>query len=207
MTEPSQSGAHATDGRAPALKEWAVIVHALLAGEQVVDVRKGGLHEDGRHFGVQADRFWLLPTAEHQRAELLKRAYRHWIDLAPAVPVGAPVIVPGWAEVVDVATVSEPEHLDALDGKLVWTLDYAASRLRWKRRDPLFVLVLRAHRLREPLTVAWRDDYGGCTSWVALDGLPADPASVPSEPALSDVAFDARRKGVRDALAAELWRR
>ena len=36
----------------PALKEWAAIVHALLEGEQIVDVRKGGLHEDGRHFGV-----------------------------------------------------------------------------------------------------------------------------------------------------------
>jgi hypothetical protein len=36
---------------------------------------------------------------------------------------------------------------------------------------------------------------------VTLAGLPDDPASVPSEPALSDVAFEARRKGVLDALA------
>ena len=48
---------------APALKEWAAIVHALLEGEQIIDVRKGGLHEDGRHFGVETRRCWLSPTA------------------------------------------------------------------------------------------------------------------------------------------------
>ncbi|GIU88817.1 MAG: hypothetical protein KatS3mg009_3332 [Acidimicrobiia bacterium] len=190
---------------APALKEWAVVVHALLAGEQVVDVRKGGLREEGRHFGLPARRFWLYPTAEHQRAELLKPAYRHWVDLAAASPAGEPVTVPGWAEVTDVATVTEPEHLAALDGKEIWTLDYAASRLRWKRRDPLWVLVLRAYRLDTPLTVEWDPSYGGCTSWVTLAGLPADPGTRASQPALSDVAFEGRRKGVRDALPPECW--
>jgi hypothetical protein len=185
---------------APAYKEWATIVHALLSGEQVLDVRKGGLHEDGRHFAVQATRFWLYPTAEHQRAELLEEPYRHWIDLAPAAPVGEPVQLPGWADVVRVATITEPEQLDAIASKLVWTSDYAESRLHWKKRDPLHVLALRAHRLVEPVTVPWRDEYGGCTSWVELVGLPADPASLPSVPALSDVAFNARLTGAVDSL-------
>jgi hypothetical protein len=187
---------------APAYKEWAVVVHALLAGEQVVDVRKGGLHEAGRHFGLHATRFWLYPTGEHQRAELLAAPYRHWIDLSPAAPVGEPVRIDGWADVDHAAAITEPEQLDALAYKLVWTPDYAQARLRWKRRDPLWVLVLRAHRLLEPVTVPWNDAYGGCTSWVELDGLPDDPASLPSEPALSDVAYRARAQGVLDALPA-----
>ncbi len=45
-----------------------------------------------------------------------------------------------------------------------------------------------------------RDEYRGCSSWVYLDGLPDDPAALPSEPVLSDTAFEARRKGVVDAL-------
>lgn len=184
----------------PAFKEWAVIVQALLTGEQIVDVRKGGLREDGRHFGLHADRFWLYPTSEHQRPELLKPAYRHWIDLAPGSPVGSEITVPGWAEVVAHATVTEPEALTAIDDKLIWTLDYAESRLRWKKRDPLWVLALRVHRLAEPITVAWDEAYGGCTSWVDLGGLPDDPAAVPAEPALSDTAFDARLAGLADAL-------
>src|SRR3954451_5277951 len=83
---------------APALKEWAAIVHALLEGEQVIDVRKGGLREDGRHFEVEARRVGLNPAAEHQKAELLKPAYRHWIELAAAAPVGEPITIAGWVD-------------------------------------------------------------------------------------------------------------
>ncbi len=191
---------------APALKEWAAIVHALLEGEQIVDVRKGGLREDGRHFDLPATRFWLSPTAEHQRAELLKPAYAHWIDLADASPVDGPITVAGWADVVDVATITEPVHVEALESKLIWTGDYVESRFKWKQRDPLWVLVLRVHLLEEPLTIGWRDEYGGCTSWIDYDGLPADPATVPSHVVLSDVAFEAKRKGIREALPEECWR-
>jgi hypothetical protein len=61
------------------------------------------------------------------------------------------------------------------------------------------------HRLAEPITVAWDESYGGCTSWVTYDGLPADPASLPGEKVLSDVAFDAKHKGLRDSLPEECW--
>ena len=196
-------------GSTPALKEWAVIVHALLAGEQVIDLRKGGIREeprtagDGRtrrDFAVPSGRAWLYPTTEHQRADLLRPAYRHWLDLVPAAPVGEPITLHGWADIVAVAQISEPEHLEALDGKTIWTAEYASSRLHWKAREPLWVLVLRAHRLEEAIVVPWDAAYGGCTSWVDLAGLPADPSELPSEPALSDVAFEARAKGVADAL-------
>jgi hypothetical protein len=186
----------------PAFKEWAVIVHALLDGEQIIDVRKGGLHEDGRHFDLQSTRFWLYPTSEHQKPELLKDPYRHWIDLAPAAPVGEAIRIDGWADVDHAAEISEPEQLEALASKLIWTPEYAQSRLGWKPRDPLWVLVLRVHRLLEPITVPWSDTYGGCTSWVELAGLPDDPESVPSELALSDVAFEGRLKGTLEALPA-----
>jgi hypothetical protein len=185
---------------APALKEWAVVVHALLEGEQILDVRKGGLHEDGRHFGVHANRLWLYPTAEHQESELVRSPYRHWLDLAPSSPVGEPIRIDGWADVERVATITEQGQLDAIASKLIWTDDYAASRFNWKKRDPLWVLALRVHVLDESVTVPWRDEYGGCTSWVDLDGLPDDPALLPSQPALSDVAFEARLNGAVDAL-------
>src|SRR3977135_2634103 len=105
---------------APALKEGAVVGHARLEGEQILDVRKGGLHEDGRHFAVQSNRLWLYPTAEHQKAELLKEPYRHWIDLASASPGGEAIRLDAWADVVAVATITEAEQLDAIASKLVW---------------------------------------------------------------------------------------
>jgi len=186
----------------PAFKEWAVVVRALLSGEQILDVRKGGLHEDGRHFDVQARRLWLYPTAEHQRAELLKPAYQRWIDDSPASPPGEPIRIYGWADVVGVATLTEPEALEKIASKFIWTYDYAESRLKWKKRDPLWVLALRAYRLVEPITVPWREEYGGCTSWVELDGLPDDPTALDTYQLLTDESFDARRKLVENDLPA-----
>ena len=59
--------------------------------------------------------------------------------------------------------------------------------------------------LKWGITVPWDEAYGGCTSWVDLGGLPADPAAAPSHPALSDVAFAAKQKGVRESLPAACW--
>jgi hypothetical protein len=177
----------------PAFKEWAIVVRALLEGEQILDVRKGGLREDGRHFDLHATRVWLYPTAEHQKPELVKPAYRHWVDeTVAAAPPDKSIRIEGWADVVAVATITDPGDLAKLASRFIWTSGYAESRLSWKRRDPLWVLALRAHQLVDPITVPWREEYGGCTSWVDLDGLPADPTSVPSEPALSDESFAAR---------------
>jgi hypothetical protein len=177
----------------PALKEWAVVVRALLGGEQILDLRKGGIREEGRHFALHSTRVWLYPTAEHQQPDLVRPAYRRWIEDAERdAPADRAIRIEGWADIVGVARLTEPDDLAKIDGKFIWTGDYAASRLNWKRRDPLWVLALRAHRLAQPVTVPWREEYGGCTSWVDLDGLPDDPASVASEPALSDGAFEAR---------------
>jgi hypothetical protein len=186
----------------PALKEWAAVVRALLAGEQILDARKGGLREDGRHFAVQAKRVWLYPTVEHQKPELLKPAYRRWIDESPPAPADGMITIGGWADIVGVATLTEPDELAKIDGKFIWTLEYATSRLQWKKRDPLSVLAIRAHRLLDPIEVPYREEYGGCTSWVTLDGLPDDPGALPSEPALSDESFDARVKLAANDLPA-----
>lgn len=179
--------------RALALKEWAVVVRALLAGEQILDLRKGGIKEEGRHFALRSTRVWLHPTVEHQERDLVRPAYRRWIDESERdAPPDRAIAVEGWADVVGVARLTEPADLARIEGKFIWTGDYAASRLRWKRRDPLWVLALRAHRLEEPITVPFREEYGGCTSWVDLAELPDDPASLRSEPALTDPAFAAR---------------
>jgi hypothetical protein len=178
---------------APALKEWAVVVRALLGGEQILDLRKGGIREEGRHFALRSTRVWLYPTVEHQEHDLVRPAYRRWIDDAERDALADRAIrIEGWADIVGVAQLTDPDDLAKIDGKFIWTGDYAASRLQWKHRDPLWVLALRAYRLAEPVVVPWAEAYGGCTSWVDLAGLPADPASVPSEPALSDGAFEAR---------------
>jgi len=187
----------------PALKEWAVICHALLAGEQIVDLRKGGLREDHRHFGVDTTHAWLYPTVEHQRRELLKPAYQHWIDIAHQAPVEHDIVVHGFVEITDAITITEPEHLAAVASRVIWSDEYAASRMQWKQRDPLWVLVMRAYQLADPFTVTWNADYGGCTSWVDFADTAQtfdDLTALAAAPALSDEAFAARRNGLIEAL-------
>ena len=174
-----------------------MIVRALLAGEQLLDLRKGGLREEERRFELRSRRFWLYPTTEHQRVELVKPAYRRWVE--PEVAADR-LLVEGWADVAEVAQVSDREVLDALDSKVVWTREYAESRFSWKQRQPLWALALRAHRLVEPVEVPIRPEYIGCASWVDVKELPADPSSLPSEPALTDESFAARLKFCADAL-------
>lgn len=185
--------------RTLALKEWAVIVRALLTGEQIVDVRKGGLREEGRHFRLRSRRLWLYPTAEHQHAEVLKAPYRQWLHDSPASPPGAPIRLDGWAEVVGVAQVTEPEVLARLDSRVIWTLEYTSARLRFKPRDALVVLALRAYWLREPITLDWRASYAGCTSWVDLEDAP-EPSTLACEPALSDESFAFRLGLLQESL-------
>lgn len=205
MTESVASSASAphepaSERTATALKEWATICHALLAGEQIIDIRKGGLREDQRHFEVRTTTALLYPTSEHQRAELLDAAYAHWIDLAPGCAVGNALRIDGLVEITDTVQITEAEQLDAITSKVIWNADYARSRFSWKRRDPLWVLVMRAYRLPAPIEVAWDDAYGGCTSWVDLNGVSVADLRSNAVPALSDDAFSARRKGVLEAL-------
>ena len=189
----------------PAYKEWAAVVRALLAGEQILDVRKGGIREEGRHFGVRSTRLWLHPTVEHQRPELLKPAYRHWVDeTVAAAPPERAIRIEGWADITGIATVTDPEVLDALDGRFIWTTEYAASRLAWRSRDPLWILALRVHVLETPITVPFRDAYGGCTSWVDLDGLPDDPEVLPAHPAVSDASYASRTEAIAGAIPGGL---
>src|ERR671934_194296 len=58
-----------------AFKEWAVTVRALAEGEQLVTLRKGGIREENKHFEVEHDRFFLYPTFDHQRNDLVRASH------------------------------------------------------------------------------------------------------------------------------------
>ena len=72
-----------------ALKEWAVTIAALAAGDQVLIVRKGGIGE--KRFELPHPRFYLFPTYAHQRPELLEgrlAVQRHGLIRADPPAVG-----------------------------------------------------------------------------------------------------------------------
>ena len=59
-----------------AFKEWAVTVRALAEGEQLVTLRKGGIREPGKHFSLDHERFFLYPTFDHQRRDLVRESHQ-----------------------------------------------------------------------------------------------------------------------------------
>lgn len=190
-----------TEPQVPALKEWAVIVDALMSGASIVDLRKGGIREEGRHFSLRAPRLWLYSSYEHQKPQLLKAEWRDRLeDIVRQTPPAGLLRVEAWADIVATATVESPDGLGPIDDELIWTREYAEQRLHWKPKHPLWVLALRTYRLDEPLLVPWREEYRGCTSWVDLLGLPPDPAALRSTPALDDTAFEARLQALQAAL-------
>src|SRR6476661_4623227 len=138
-----------------AFKEWAVTVRALAEGEQLVTLRKGGIREEEKHFEVEYDRFFLYPTFDHQRNDLVRESHHPelrraleegvWPDEEPpprallqdgGIAQPDRVRIRSWAEVTDHFETSDPRIVDSLSPFHVWTQDYAHKRLRWKRRHP-----------------------------------------------------------------------
>lgn len=119
-----------------ALKEWAVTERALAQGEQVLLLRKGGIHEEGKEFRVVHREFLLYPTYEHQREDLLKLRYREELRAVLAEPHNPQQItLSQWARVQEVIEVTERQKVEALSPHYIWTTDYAEQRLHWKPRS------------------------------------------------------------------------
>jgi hypothetical protein len=194
-----------------AFKEWAVTVRALAEGEQLITLRKGGIRETRKHFKVEHNKFFLYPTFDHQRNDLVRESHQPelsraleegvWADGEPPVHaltqdggIEQPerVRIRAWAEVSAYWTIDDPRTVDALSPYYVWTPDYAEKRLEWKRRHPLHVLLLRAYRIPRPVTVRVKDEYGGCRSWLEITrDLPFE-----GTPVLSDDEFGRAREEI-----------
>ena len=166
-----------------AFKEWSVTVRALAEGEQLVTLRKGGIREENKHFELEHEQFFLYPTFDHQRNDLVRESHHPelrraleegvWPDEEPpprallqdgGIPQPDRVRIRAWAEVADHFTTDDPRIVDSLSPYHVWTQDYARKRLRWKRTHPLHVLLLKVHRIPRPVTVRVRDEHIGCHS-------------------------------------------
>src|SRR5688572_3144708 len=200
-----------------AFKEWAVTVRALAEGEQLLTLRKGGIREENRHFEIEHDRFFLYPTFDHQRNDLVKQAHQPelpraleegvWSDGEPSprgfsrdggIPQPDRVRIRAWAEVAASYLITDPRCVDALSPYYVWNEEYMRDRLRWKPRHPLHVILLRTYRIPRPVTVKVRDEYIGCHSWLELQReLPFE-----GTPVLSDEEF-ARVEAEIEEIAAE----
>ncbi|WP_031744309.1 DUF1802 family protein [Mycobacterium tuberculosis] len=175
----------------PALKEWSAAVHALLDGRQTVLLRKGGIGE--KRFEVAAHEFLLFPTVAHSHAERVRPEHRDLLGPAAADSTDECVLLLAAAKVVAALPVNRPEGLDAIEDLHIWTAESVrADRLDFRPKHKLAVLVVCAIPLAEPVRLARRPEYGGCTSWVQLPVTPTLAAPVHDEAALAEVAARVR---------------
>ena len=152
-----------------ALKEWAVTVHSLAQGQQILLLRKGGIHEEGKDFRVIHPEFLLYPTYEHQREDLLKPDHQSTLSLLLSeLPRSETITFTHWAKAEEIIEVSDQEKVDELSPHHIWADEYAQSRLHWKPMLPLSIMLLRVYKIEQPVTVPFIPEYGGCTSWVEV---------------------------------------
>ena len=163
-----------------ALKEWSSVVAALGRGEQVILIRKGGIADP--QFGVEAERFYLYPTYFHQGES----------EARPSVTVTH------WCEVVRTWVIRDLDTLRRLEPLVNIPWETLEARYRFRPDQALYVMAVRTWRLAQPAEVPYREDYGGCRSWVSVeDEIDVDG----SVPVLGEAELQAKIESVEALLS------
>ncbi len=183
-----------------AFKEWAVSCEALREGRQTLLIRKGGIREEGGTFAINDPEFFLLPTYEHQNANLLQPEF---VPRLEAIQASAPdpntVTLDSYAVVDTILTAKEEATVNAVAHEHIWNPAYVKMRFDFNPYDPLYLLILRVYRLPEAVTLPMRPDYVGCKSWITLERTLSTQGALPAVP---DDEFARRRAALLEALRA-----
>jgi hypothetical protein len=175
-----------------ALKEWAVTIDALLSGDQILLLRKGGLL-DGK-FRLEARDFLLFPTTFHATDPLLlapgaaKKFARALALPEPKLLVGA-VPLKCRARVEAAWSTADGGVVEALahEGLHVWGEKFTEARLKWRPGAPMTLALVRAEALvrrrrrggqegeeEAVMSVRQSPEYYGCFSWARVEPVEAE---------------------------------
>lgn len=177
-----------------ALKEWDVAVEALEQGKTIMLLRKGGIREDGGRFSVPYKEVLLYPTYEHQKPELLKSGYADRVTPVESGWHPEKIRIGSWAQITEILPVSEESEVEALLPYHIWNEKMVSDRLKWKRREPLYVLLLRTYKLAEPREILYHQEYGGCRSWLDL----VEPIAIAdTSPVFTDAEYAEKVTAIR----------
>lgn len=181
-----------------AFKEWAIVVDALLRGEQIVIFRKGGLREGREGFQVEHERFWLFPTLFHQQREsVIRSAQARFDELAPGFPAENILRLEGFAQVVAWRQLDELADARRLKGQHVWRDEVVAERFDWGRSKQIHALAVKVFRAAKPIELPMLASYGGCKSWIELAEEVSETGALA---VLDDAAFSEKMERLEAAL-------
>lgn len=165
-----------------ALKEWAIAVDALLSGDLVLLIRKGGIREARPYFELPSDRALLFPTYEHQKLSAIRPPFVDHFEDKPVPQVGDEIFLRGWADITHQLPLAGERIVAALHPFHLWTDEWLTERLAWKPERPAYALLLRVHRFVHPISLIYQKQHSGCRSWIELASLGDWPDSTPALP-------------------------
>jgi hypothetical protein len=174
-----------------ALKEWASVCRALADGRQMLLLRKGGIYEAAGEFEVEHRAFLLFPTNLQQKLTMLKESEYASFGARATEPDEITIAAAG--VVTDIIELKSREQMDALDDENVWTPPLIDMRFNYRPENPLYLLLVRAYRLRQPVKIANTPAYAGCKSWVPLKHSINTGSAAP---VMDDVKYGHRRERI-----------
>ena len=152
-----------------ALKEWATIVTALENGEQTVILRKGGILETESGFKIEAKKFLLFPTFEHQEEKNLKPQFHNYLDIVKQNrPQNEHNKITSYAEVVDEVDIISKEKINALSLFHIWSDSYIDERVNWMSEKPIKTVFLKVYKIPE-IEIPIKSEYHVCKSWININ--------------------------------------
>ncbi len=161
---------------------------AVEAGRQILLLRKGGIYEAAGEFEVEHREFLLFPTYIHQNRAMLKTSEHASLQEHSSEP--EQINIAAGAAVSDIIQLQDRRQMDALDEEHIWTPPLIDMRFNYRPKNSLYLLLVRAYRLHQPVTIVNTPAYAGCKSWVVLD-QPVETGGVTA--VLDDVKYEHRR--------------
>jgi hypothetical protein len=171
-----------------ALKEWASVCHALETGRQTILLRKGGIYESAGEFEVEHPAFLLLPTYLHQKLEMIKPSERAGFEPGNEEP--AEIVFSAAGVVTDIIELHSRRQMERIEQEHIWTAALIDMRFNYRPENPLYLLLVRAYRLKEPIKIPNTPAYLGCKSWVRLDQAIDTGSAIP---VLGDAEYKVRQ--------------
>lgn len=162
-----------------ALKEWAVVCDAIETGDQILLFRKGGIMEYRNGFELKFKDFFLFPTFEHQARESIRPQYHAVLDQLEKNNDSSTSIknytkVTSFVEITHFSEVPSLDRLKALEDFHIWTDEYVKTRFNYNSKKPLYLLLLRAYKLKKPIQIMNKPQWIGCKSWIQIDSHDQD---------------------------------
>jgi hypothetical protein len=179
---------------AAALKEWAIVCKAIEDGKQVLLFRKGGIMEYRNGFELKHKVFFLFPTFEHQSIDSIQSEYREELEVLKQQQqqqkdntqslnqkennisneknskVTQDIInISLFVEITHFIEINDISKLEKLEKYHIWNLDYVKMRFNYNPKKPLYLLMLRAYKLNEPIEIQNSPEWSGCKSWIQFD--------------------------------------